>query len=69
MDRNCRIWNKCKLLPIGGDARVLEASANCVELIVEVVITYLLFSVVNSSAPASGRSQKGGLPQWNPGEQ
>src|ERR1041384_4706139 len=34
MDRNCRIWNKCKLLPIGGDARVLERLSYCVELIV-----------------------------------
>src|ERR1043166_7655568 len=34
MDRNCRIWNKCKLLPIGGDARVFERLSYCVELIV-----------------------------------
>src|ERR1043165_5687852 len=34
MDRNCRIWNKSKLLPIGGDARVLERLSYCVELIV-----------------------------------
>src|SRR3954453_19162728 len=34
MDRNCRIWNKCKLLPIGGDARVLERLSYCVELVV-----------------------------------
>src|SRR3954447_3943800 len=34
MDRNCRIWNKCKLLPISGDARVFERLSYCVELIV-----------------------------------
>src|SRR3977135_2615114 len=34
MDRNCRIWNKSKLLPIGGDARVLERLSYCVELVV-----------------------------------
>src|SRR5436190_1996671 len=34
MDRNCRIWNKCKLLPTGGDARVFERLSYCVELIV-----------------------------------
>src|SRR5204863_1754103 len=34
MDRNCRIWNKSKLLPTGGDARVFERLSYCVELIV-----------------------------------
>src|SRR5437763_17223914 len=34
MDRYCRIWNKSKLLPIGGDARVPERLSYCVELIV-----------------------------------
>src|SRR2546423_7660686 len=43
MDRNCRIWNKCKLLPIGGDARVLERLSYCVELIVGSGNNILLF--------------------------
>src|SRR6476660_8327723 len=43
MDRNCRIWNKCKLLPIGGDARVLERLSYCVELIVGSGYNILLF--------------------------
>src|SRR5438477_5445688 len=34
MDRNYRIWNKSKLLPTGGDARVLERLSYCVELVV-----------------------------------
>src|SRR5256886_17060481 len=34
MDRNCRIWNKSKLLPTGGDARVPERLSYCVELVV-----------------------------------